>query len=144
MKNIAAIYHDKKLLAAAFMIIAAIGFGISFMLFNGKKSVAEPGCDGICVALQQEGASPSAVTVENGSYVQFNSADGKAHSLSLGGGGEEHNHHGQFSSGEFRADEAWRVRFDKDGTYKFHDHFNPKINVVVLVYTPDKDYKIEQ
>ena len=59
-------------------------------------------------------------------------------------GGEEHVHEGKFSSGEFKADEAWRVQFNDAGTFFFHDHLNPKLNILVVVYTPGANYKIPQ
>jgi plastocyanin len=121
-----------------------VGFGIAFAVayFNNETS-SKNSCAGVCVNLLQNEASPNTLAVTNGSYVQFNSADGKTHSLSIGGGGDEHNHKGKFSSGEFKADEAWKVQFTEDGTYTFHDHFNPKINVVVVVYTAGKQYEVE-
>lgn len=95
-----------------------------------------------CVALKAEAADPDTLTIKVGDSVQFNSADGQSHSLSLGLGGEGHQHTGPFSSGEFQADEAWRVQFNQPGTYKFHDHKNPKINILVVTYQPGAEHKI--
>ncbi|MDQ3123618.1 MAG: hypothetical protein M3Q14_02965 [bacterium] len=41
-----------------------------------------------------------------------------------------------YSSGTFQADEGWKVTFSKPGTYFFHDHFNPDLNILVVVYQP--------
>ena len=135
-----------RLVLAALFLSTILGFGLVYGM-SGRNSDAatakSDSCDGTCIALEKEAANPSSVAVPVGDYVQFNSADGNSHSLSQGGGGEEHSHSGQFTSGTFGADEAWRVQFNDEGTFKFHDHLNPKINVIVVVYTPGKDYKIE-
>lgn len=124
------------------VIAGLIGFaGITAL--NSGKETDSTNCAGICVALGPKVASPDTVTVAKGDFVQFNSADGKTHSLSLGKGGEEHSHNGKFNSGDFKGDEAWRVQFNEDGSFFFHDHYNPKVNVLVVVYTPGKDYKIQ-
>ncbi|PLS81799.1 hypothetical protein CYG49_01500 [Candidatus Saccharibacteria bacterium] len=126
-------------------VSAIVGFGVTYGLSAGASNFVNgnESCNGTCIALKGEGAHPTTIAVPVGSFVQFNSADGKSHSLSLGGGGEEHSHTGDFSSGTFGADEAWRVQFKDEGTFKFHDHLNPKINVLIIVYTPGKDYKVE-
>jgi len=89
------------------------------------------------VSLSGDKATPDTVTILAGRSVQFNSADGKTHELAQGEGtanGHTHDHEGEFSSGEFKAGEAWRVQFKKPGTYFFHDHDNPNINILVIVY----------
>ena len=68
--------------------------------------------------------------------LQFNTKDGKKHRIAIGQGGTEHEHISATNSGDFGAGEAWRVRFDKVGTYFFHDHYNPNVNVLVVVYEP--------
>lgn len=128
--------------------IRFIGFGAmavaisltGFMLVSGHghehASADHVGkCNAVCVYLEDK-AEPDTLTVKVGEYVQFNSNDGKKHSLSLGKGGEVHEHNGPFSSGEFKADEAWRVQFKEPGTYYFHDHFDPAINILLVVYDP--------
>jgi plastocyanin len=144
MKVIKAI--DKKLvliLTVSLMlgVLASIS-GYNYANSKNKNQSYSSNCDAdYCVSLASEGAIPGEVSVEKGSTVLFNSADGKSHSLSLGQGGEEHNHRGPFNSGEFQADEAWKAQFSKVGTYFFHDHYNPEINVLVVVY--DSDNKIK-
>lgn len=131
-------------------IAIALAFGlVGFMVARqiaidtGGASPAQAACDGTCVALRADAAVPDTITVKTGEYVQFNSADGRPHSLSLGLGGKEHNHKGPFSSGEFQADEAWRVQFKEAGTYTFHDHLNPNINVLVVAYEEGADRTIK-
>lgn len=134
-----------QLVMVALLLSTIMGFALVYALSGrttGNDAVAKS-CDGTCIALEKDGAEPATIAVLVGSFVQFNSADGKSHSLSLGGGGDEHSHTGQFSSGTFKADEAWRVQFKDEGTFKFHDHFNPNINVLIIVYTPGKDYRVE-
>lgn len=123
------------------LVMLAVGFGVSF--YATKSKVGSKACEVVaCVALKANRAEPDTISIAVGSEVQFNSADGKDHRLSLGRGGQEHSHQGKFNSGTFKADEAWRVKFDQDGSYFFHDHLNPKINILVVVYTPGKDYKL--
>lgn len=117
------------------------GFFAVRMLLAPTAS-AEPCKQMVCVDLTATGANPDTLAVVAGGYVQFNSADGKTHSLSLGKGGEEHSHSGPFSSGDFDADEAWKVQFKEPGSYHFHDHYNPELNVLVVVYEPGGDHTI--
>lgn len=123
-------------------IAAVVSFGIVYALKNNQKTASQTRCVGTCVALRENKAEPDTIVVKTGSFVQFNSADGKTHDLSLGSGGKSHEHKGKLQSGDFGAGEAWRVQFNDEGSFTFHDHLNPKINVVVVVYTPGKDRTI--
>lgn len=131
--------------------LVLIAFFFALLGFAGVRAVTDKQNErtnqicpaSVCVNLNAEGATPSTITVKVGESVQFNSADGKKHSLSLGLGGEEHEHTGQYSSGDFKADEGWKVEFKQSGTFKFHDHYNPKINILVVAYEPDKAIKIQ-
>lgn len=140
-------FQRTTVLPIAVLITAAIlSFGIIYVLSANNEAsqhTSQTSCSDTCVMLGKSGARPNTIAVARGSYVQFNSADGKSHNLSIGAGGEEHEHTGKFYSGEFQADEAWRVQFNDEGTFKFHDHLNPKINIVVVVYTPGKEYRVE-
>lgn len=127
------------------MAIAVAGALTGFFavrMFLGPTASAEPCKQVVCVELTSNGASPDTLAVIAGGYVQFSSADGKTHSLSLGKGGEEHGHTGPFSSGDFDADEAWKVQFKEPGTYHFHDHYNPELNILVVVYEQGADHSI--
>ena len=134
------------LMLLVFVIAGLLGFGVisAASAIHDRHSASNSNCatNVVCVNLYSDHASPDTVTVKNGQYVQFNSADGNTHDLSQGTGGEHHDHIGHFESGEFKAGEAWKVKFEKDGAYDFHDHLNPKISMIVVVYTPGKDYKI--
>lgn len=148
-----------KLINHRFLLIIALIFGVvgfagAFTLANGKQkdtgnhshtSDKQHVIDAkttvntdLYVDLQADRAIPDALTVPVGKTVQFNSKDGKKHNLSLGLGGEEHEHAGPFHSGEFGANEAWRATFTKAGTYSFHDHNNPKINILIVAYLPNQ------
>ena len=133
-------------LAAVLLVASLVSFLAIFTLSTRNKDnrmSSQSTCQGTCVDLYEDKASPDTLAVSVGSFVQFNSKDGKTHDLSLGGGGNEHQHKGKFQSGEFKGDEGWRVQFKEEGTYTFHDHYNPKVNVVLVVYTPGKDYKVQ-
>lgn len=142
------LFHKKKKNTLTVLIVfigVVIGaFLIGYLLAKPKDTVQySKTCEvDSCVQLTANGAKPNELSVKLGSTVQFNSADGKVHKLSLGEGGEEHAHTGSFQSGEIKADEGWRATFSKPGTYFFHDHYNPDINVLVIAYKPDSDTKI--
>ncbi len=135
-----------------FLIIALVASVVGFAAVFAATSLADkPGikpasnkCEvNACVALEETGARPDTVSVKKGDSIQFNSADGKTHDLSLGKGGEEHGHtNKKFKSGDFGANEGWRVQLNNEGSFYFHDHLNPKINVLVVVYSPGKAYKV--
>lgn len=130
---------------AVAVIFAGLGFLIARQVAIDRHhaNAAQNSCQGTCVMLKADGAQPDSLSVKVGEFVQFNSADGKPHSLSLGKGGDEHEHKGPFTSGEFQADEAWRVQFKSPGTYTFHDHLNPAINILVVAYQEGADHRLK-
>lgn len=134
-------HNQTGLIVAIAIVVGLVSFGMSYALTN-KKAESRKDCNGTCVGLYKNKAIPDTIAVVRGTFVQFNSKDGKTHDLSLGKGGEHHEHTGTFQSGDFNANEAWRVQFKDDGSYYFHDHLNPAINILVVVYTPGKDYTI--
>lgn len=137
-----------QLLVLTVVVAGLLSFGsaFAFSALHKKGSDGPKKCSvSTCVSLYGDKASPDTITVKLHSYVQFNSADSKSHDLSLGGGDSgKHSHNaGSFESGVFKADEAWKVQFNEEGTYSFTDSLNPKVQVLVVVYTPDKQYKVE-
>jgi plastocyanin len=88
------------------------------------------------VSLLKDKADPDIVLIKVGDYVQFNSKDGKNHDLEQGHGeayGDVHQHiDSAAGSGNFKADEAYKVQFKKVGIFEFHDHYNPKIHITVV------------
>ena len=154
MKNIKNL--NKKslgLYGGILVVVGLLAFGGSYAFAsaqNSKKFAAKKSssqcANAVCVSLKKGGADPNELSVTKGSFVQFNSKDGKAHELSIGEGGEdgkEHDHHGSFHSPEIGVDEGWRVQFKEPGNYFFHDHENPEINVLVVVYEPGADHTIK-
>ena len=129
----------KKLLLAGLVIFAFFSLaGYTYYTKSATRVAAE-----YTVNLLSDRATPDALTVRVGETVQFNSRDGKSHRLAEGkgeraetmGSEDDHDHTvGGYDSGTFAADEAWRVQFKKKGTYRLHDHLNPKIYITVVVY----------
>lgn len=149
-----------KTLANNIYLIAGITLLTVTLSFIGVKAYSErlnsnSPCTGICVALTADGMKPDSIAVKVGEFVQFNTKDGKTHNISLGAGeyGSEtqdhgahstpHEHIGDYSSGDFKAGEAWRVQFKKPGTYRLHDHHNPKLEILIVVYEPGAVDKIQ-
>lgn len=141
------------LLIVLALIAGVVGFTTVAKLTSKKTIVTAKNCQGICVKVSKEGMNPDTLTVKVGEYVQFNSADGQQHNLGLGEGeaskstdhqahAAQHEHIGDFSSGDFNADEAWRVQFKEAGTYKFHDHYNPKLYILIVAYEPGGPKKL--
>jgi len=119
-----------------FLAAAATSYGIGH---SGSGANASSGVKIYQVALEADRARPDAVQVNIGDSVQFNSKDGKSHSLGQGKGGTEHQHTAEAPlTGRFKADEGYRQQFKELGVYNFHDHENPKINIAVVVYDPNK------
>ena len=135
------------------ILATGMGFAVVQATSGSGKRVENSSCDGICVALRSDGMDPSELAVKVGQFVQFNSADGKSHNISQGKGADEgsaanhedtdtdhgahdspHDHVGEYASGDFGADEAWRVQFNQIGTFRLHDHYNPDLNILVVVY----------
>ena len=134
----------KKLPLIIVVTVALLcGFGAAFVLTsrpNSNKAVASNSTP-VQVDLKDDMATPSQVTIPVGQTVQFNTKDDLAHEMSLGegnGDSHHHEHEGDYSSGEFGKGEAWKVNFKKAGTFTFHDHKHPNINVLVVAYQPNK------
>jgi plastocyanin len=132
---------------ALLVLVAIIGISagltgtrLAYAMGNDRPQEADS-CQGVCVELRNGGMVPNELAIEAGQSVQFNSADGKKHNIAEGQGagnhGHEtsgHEHDGASLSGDFGTDEAWRVKFDKPGTYRFHDHYSPEQNILIVVY----------
>ena len=116
--------------------VAVISFAVVFALTpRAKNKPVASGID-VTINLQADKAVPDQAIVKVGQTVQFNSKDGKSHSLTLG---EAHDHEGTagtYNSGEFKADEAWKVTFKEAGTFRFYDEKNPNITIIIVAYNP--------
>ena len=157
MKNL------KKTLASNLLLILGVGLVGGTLSFIGVRAYTErlnnqssnKQCSGICVALTPDGVKPDNLAVKVGDFVQFNTLDGKLHNISMGAGKDghesddhsahnpDHEHIGDYSSGDFGENEAWRVQFKKAGTYRLHDHYNPNLEILVVVYEPGAVDKIQ-
>jgi plastocyanin len=144
MVKIKDLTKSQLIIVIAFLSVAAISFAGFYQLGQTDAPVsARDNCtDATCIDITSDGIKPGEVAIEAGRYVQFNTKDGKTHNLSLGKGGEAHDHTGPLHSGDFKKDEAWRVQFKEEGSYYFHDHYNPELSVLVVVYKTGKEYKI--
>ncbi len=136
------------LTAGIIVVMALVGFGVAFGLSqksNKPAATKQPYCpqNEACISLHGKSASPDIITVKSGTFVRFNSADGGKHSIALQHAAAQHNDDSEYHSGEFAADEAYRVQFKKDGSYTFRDELNSDYEIKVVVYTPGKDYKVQ-
>lgn len=134
------------IVAVAVIAISSVG---AYMLSTMNQSssqqanVQQTDCDvAACIPLVRGESEQQVHTVESGSFVQFNSADGQKHHLSLVHSGVQHEDESRYESGDFEADEAWRVEFKEDGTYTFADKYNDNALISVIVYTAGKDYDV--
>lgn len=132
----------KNIVLFPLIAIVAVGIGIaSTLLLNKDSSPNGANCTGICVSIRADGINPSELAVKAGEFVQFNSADGESHNLTTAPPSDKAVEHGHssasaVSSGEFGADEAWRVQFKKPGTYRLRDSKNANQEILVVVYEP--------
>lgn len=145
----------KWLLFAALVVISGL---LAFALTRYYASRPTVSAGDTQISLLSDRAQPDAVAIERGKAVVFNTKDNKIHNIGQGSGKDKsapqngaqnkeqsqapsgsHEHTaGGKESGPFGKGQAYRVVFDKVGTYDFHDHLNPKIQITVVVYEPDK------
>lgn len=138
--------NQKVMIAVLVLAAGLVGFGVTYAVSSNRQGskVVTPNCSGVCVNLLGKKASPDTLAITKGTYVTFNSADGGSHELTLGDPGEHgHSNPESLESGVFGADEAFRVQFKEDGTYRFTDKKNPEVTIIVVVYTEGKDYKVQ-
>lgn len=129
----------KKNIMIAGLSALAIGFAIAYAATPSKPAVASAHITH--VAIRDNKIVPDQVTIPVGQTVEFDTKDGLTHEIGLGegdGDGHDHEHKGEYSSGAFGANQAWRVTFKQAGTFTFHDHMHPDINVLVVAYNPKK------
>jgi plastocyanin len=130
------------------IVVVCMAFGIiaGSHVASGRASRPAADCPGVCVDLKEDQASPDAISVPVGTQVQFNARDDRTRNLGLGKGGHahhsDHEHIGDFTSGDFGAGEAWKVEFKEVGVYEFHDHYQPDVRITVVVYRPGADYEV--
>lgn len=148
IKNTAKYAAYSKFILPA-IALAAIAFGyMTVQAFTSNAGrVSSASCQGICVNIERGGMNPTELAVKTGEFIQFNTADGQKHNLSLGDGHnseqgshdpQAHDHSAGFESGEFGPGEAYRVQFKKPGTFVMHDHDHPTNRILIVVYNPSK------
>lgn len=139
------------------MLVTALVVGLSayvFVQYGGDRGEAvASGQNGVShVYLESTGAKPDLITIDIGQTVQFNARDGRNHQIvqeanaehktsvlpgwlvkTAQAHGQQQHQAGGIQSGTFGPDEAFQAKFDKRGIYKFADHLNPNISVVVVV-----------
>lgn len=134
------------IVASLFFILASATFVLAqsknqLINFEAKNEIAISTVH--YVGLHADHAEPKEILVKVGDLVQFDSKDGKTHNIASGKGndyGKAHEHMGVvgIESGEFGADEGYRVQFKEVGSFFFHDHLSPNITVSVIVYDSTK------
>lgn len=137
---------SKWMLIGFAWIVAVIGFiGASFVgAISTNNDIRQSKCDAAaCISLSRQSSQPEVITVTSGSYVNFNSADDQKHNIALTHSGIQHEDKNRYESGDFNADEAWKVQFKKDGVYTFEDKYNENAEITVIVYNPGKKYEIK-
>jgi plastocyanin len=140
-----------KYLVLGIAVMAVVAGYVGTHAYATKQAGKRSNCSDTCVSIRPDGFSQSELAVKVGTFVEFRSADGRTHNLALGEGTEHdssdnhtepaqasvdhpHDHVSGTESGEFGADEAWKVQFKKAGTYVIHDHLHPELNILVVVY----------
>ena len=128
--------------AGSLLIFGGLGFWITSSIVSAKN-LSDSGAV-YHLNLTRQGADPSIIAITKGDYVEFDVKDGKQHQISQGSGDDEahqqahndiHEHLvGGKQSGVFGPSQGYRVQFHQTGTFSFHDHFNPKLSLTVVVY----------
>lgn len=119
-----------------FLAAAATSYGLG----QNSPKVSTASAAGIHeVVINDDQMKPNAMLVKTGESVQFNPKDGKKHNIASGKGskgpntGPGHNHQEGSESGYFEPDEGYRVTFNKEGVYYYHDHDKPGATTSVIV-----------
>ncbi len=151
---------------AAFFVLMGLSAGITgYFTARNEPAIAQnesTNPDIKQVDLYESSVSEDTIILKVGQTVQVNNKSDFDRELSLGSGNaghdekqpepsevsesdahdkeeskHSHDHTDGFSSGLFGPDEAWRGTFQEPGTYFLHDHANPEVNILVVVYESD-------
>lgn len=137
------ILRGRGLVVVTALLLGAIGFSGSYAFAQHKNSKGT-NCPGYCVSLSGNNKpDPEVLTIPTGSYVQFNAVDGAHHNIALEHSAVQHDDPSKYESGDFAADEAYKIQFKHDGAYTFRDTYNPDVHINVVAYTPGKNYSVE-
>lgn len=120
---------SKKLFIVLFLLLLVIILGSLFARDKDERngSVAGISSNGKAhiIELSEEGFSPSEITIQKGDTIKFITTGDKffwpASNLH-----PTHTIYPEFDPREpFASDESWSFRFEKAGTWKYHDHLAP-------------------
>lgn len=131
------------ILAAVLLLLVSFGGAYTFAgrsTASGSSAVCPVSA---CISLDGQVDEPQTITLETGSYVQFNATDDKVHNIFLAHSAAQHDDPSRFESGDFNKGEAWKVQLKKDGSYTFADKYHQSVQVTIVAYTPGKEYKIQ-
>ncbi len=131
------------ILTVVLVTTIGLGYGLNTLLKPHPLMKAD---GNHIIELRSTGATPDAIAITRGSYVEFDVKDKRTYNIGQGSGDDPvhqqahldiHDHpKGALESGAFGPGQGYRVQFNAVGTYPFHDHLNPKISVTVIVYEP--------
>lgn len=132
-------FSRKQIGIFASVLVVSAGIGFFAIQFTQPK-VRNDGTHQ--VELRSNGAVPTAIAVVKGSFVEFDTKDGRSHNI-YEGSGHAHSDNSSASSGGpesgiFGPGSGYRVTFSQLGTYEFRDHLHDNIAVTVIVYEPKK------
>lgn len=125
------------------LVFGVVGFAIALGIAKGNPP--KPATNVTEIQLFKDRVEPTAVTVKVGETIQFNSKDGRTHDIARGSGGLAGVHTATSetgpSSGQFGADEGYRLTMKDAGTFDFYDKLDPRLSVTVIVYVPKTSTK---
>ena len=133
-------------LIAIVAITFIIGFAAIVAVRAGNHRTL--GAADFVIVLKDGKATPSAITAKVGQSVEFATKDFQQHDIGQGSGDEDistgaavpghtHNHvAGGIESGVFGRGQSYRLVLSKAGTYAFHDHLHPSIDITIIAYQP--------
>ncbi|OGH61116.1 MAG: hypothetical protein A2848_02235 [Candidatus Magasanikbacteria bacterium RIFCSPHIGHO2_01_FULL_50_8] len=128
-------YKTLKLaaLTAAFIILGA---GCSSTQTPAPPAATGPQPTTVAITLNPQGLDKKEVTIKVGDLVEFRNSDLKAHSPAS----DPHPSHTAYpefdAKGGLKPGDTWTFKFEKAGTWKFHDHAaakDKKFQGVVIV-----------
>lgn len=138
-------FNRKQIILFVGVLAIATGLGYGLSSLSQRHPLLRADKTHI-IELRSSGASPDAIAVVKGSYVEFDVKDNRTYNIGQGSGDDPvhqqahvdiHDHpKGAIESGAFGPGQGYRVTFNKTGTFQFHDHLNPKISITVIVYEP--------
>jgi plastocyanin len=132
-------FSSKQIILFVSVLLVSVGLGFLIIHLSAPK-VRNDGSH--TVELRSNGAVPTAIAIVKGSYVEFDTKDGRSHNI-YEGGGHSHSDNSAASSagpesGVFGPGSGYRVTFSQIGTYQFRDHLHDNIAVTVIVYETKK------